>query len=261
MGLPNPGAREEVDLLREARERLAPLGVALIASVSADTAEEFAEAAALVSEARPSLIEVNISCPNVRSETGEMFASSAQAAAEVTRRVKAATAVPCVVKLAPNVPDIARIAAAVEEAGADAITAVNTMPGMIVDAESGRPVLANLSGGVSGPALKPIALRCVHDVAGAVHIPIIGTGGVLSGEDAVEMISAGATCVGIGSAVVYRGENAFALILGELRSWLADRGHADLAAIRGRTRCAHGPGRAERESNPPPVPTWERRRG
>jgi dihydroorotate dehydrogenase (NAD+) catalytic subunit len=258
MGLPNPGMYEEVELLREAAERLAPLGAALIASISADTAEEFAEAAAVVAEARPALIEVNISCPNVLSETGEMFASSAKAAAEVTRRVKAATAIPCVVKLSPNVPDIAAIAAAVADAGADVITAVNTMPGMVVDAETGQPVLANGSGGVSGPALKPIALRCVHEIAGAVRVPIIGTGGVLTGEDAVEMISAGATCVGVGSAVVYRGENAFGLILEELTRWLADRGHAGLDAVRGRTRCADRPGPA---SNPPPVPTWEKHRG
>jgi dihydroorotate dehydrogenase (NAD+) catalytic subunit len=254
MGLPNPGAQEEVALLQEAAGRLAALGVPLFASISADTAEAFGEAAALVARARPAAIEVNISCPNVRSEHGEMFASSAESAAEVTRRVKEATSIPCFVKLAPNVPDIAGIARAVVAAGADAITAINTMPGMLVDAESGAPVLANGTGGISGPALKPIALRCVHEIAVAVGVPIIGTGGVLTGADAVEMVSAGATCVGVGSAVFYRGESAFSLIRDELACWLSAHGCAGLDEIRGRTRRAVS---SATISTPPPFPTWE----
>jgi dihydroorotate dehydrogenase (NAD+) catalytic subunit len=250
MGLPNPGAEEEAALLEEAAARLAPLGVPLIASISADTAEGFAQAARIVARARPALIEVNISCPNVQSEHGEMFASSAEAAAEVTRRVTAAVDIPCIVKLSPNVPDIAAIARAVAKAGAAGITAINTMPGMLVDAESGAPVLDNRTGGISGPALKPIALRCVHEIAGALDIPVIGTGGVLTGLDAVEMISAGAACVGVGSAVFYRGENAFTLIRDELALWLTERGQT-LDGIRGRTRCARD---ASRSTNPPPVP-------
>jgi dihydroorotate dehydrogenase (NAD+) catalytic subunit len=218
MGLPNPGVEEEVSLLEEAARRLAPLGVPLIASISADTAEGFGNAAAIVAQAGPALIEVNISCPNVQSDHGEMFAASAEAAAEVTRRVKSATSIPCIVKLSPNVPDIAAI---------------------------------------SGPALKPIALRCVHDIAGAVDIPIIGMGGVLTGVDAVEMISAGAACVGVGSAIFYRGQDAFALIRGELERWLEDRG-LTLDDIRGRTRRVR---QNAVESNPPPVPGWEERHG
>jgi dihydroorotate dehydrogenase (NAD+) catalytic subunit len=253
MGLPNPGAEEEAELLAEAARLLAPLGVPLIASISADTADGFAEAARIVSRAKPALIEVNISCPNVQAEHGEMFASSAAAAADVTRRVTTATGIPCIVKLSPNVADIASIARAVAAAGAAAITAINTMPGMLVDAESGAPVLANTTGGISGPALKPIALRCVHEISGAVDIPVIGTGGVLTGVDAVEMISAGAACVGIGTAVFYRGEATFALIRNELSAWLAQRG-LTLAGIRGRTRCARETGKA---TNPPPVPGWK----
>ncbi|HYW84726.1 MAG TPA: dihydroorotate dehydrogenase, partial [Spirochaetia bacterium] len=212
MGLPNPGAEEEARLLEAAVRRLAPLGVPVIASISADTAESFGQSAEIVSRARPALIEVNISCPNLQSDQHEMFAASAEAAANVTRCVKAATAIPCIVKLSPNVADIGAIARAVAAAGADAITAINTMPGMLVDAETGTPVLANRSGGISGPALKPVALRCVHEIASVVGIPVIGTGGVLTGQDAVEMVSAGALCVGVGSAVFYRGENTFSLI-------------------------------------------------
>jgi len=254
MGLPNPGAEEETRLLREAVRLLMPLGVSLIASIAADTVEGFGEAAALVGEAGTAFIEVNISCPNVQAEHGEMFSSSAASAAAVTRRVKASTAVPCIVKLSPNVPDIAEIARAVVAEGADAITAINTMPGMLVDAESGSPVLANRQGGISGPALKPIALRCVHDIASAVSVPIIGTGGVLNGVDAVEMITAGATCVGVGTAVVWRGENVFALIRDELSAWLREHGYACLEQIRSRTqRTLMHPV----PSNPPPVPGGE----
>ena len=250
MGLPNPGAKEEVGLLRAAASALSPLGVALIASISADTIEDFGAVAALVAEARPALIEVNISCPNVQSDHGEMFASSARSAAAVTAAVKACTSIPCVVKLSPNVPDIASIARAVVAEGADAITAINTMPGMLIDAESGMPILANRSGGISGAALKPIALRCVYEIAAAVSVPIIGTGGVLTGTDVVEMISAGATCVGVGSAIVSRGDQAFALILDELTLWLRERSCASLEAIRGRTQRPISPSL----TNPPPIP-------
>ena len=250
MGLPNPGAEEEVSLLRTAAKALAPLGVPLIASISADTVKDFGAAAALVAQAEPSLIEVNISCPNVQAEHGEMFASSARSAAAVTAAVKASTSIPCIVKLSPNVPDIAAIARAVVAEGADAITAINTMPGMLVDAESGMPVLANRSGGISGAALKPIALRCVHEIAAAVSVPIIGTGGVLTGTDAVEMISAGAACVGVGTAIVGRGAAAFSFILEELTVWLRERGYASLDQIRGRTQRPCSPS----VTNRPPIP-------
>ena len=138
MGLPNPGVAEEAELLREAALRLRPLRVALIASLSADTAESFAESAAILERAGPDMIELNISCPNLGAEHGEMFAASAEAAADVTARVKAVTSLPCLVKLSPNVHDIAEIARAVVEAGADGITAINTMPGHARGCGSGR---------------------------------------------------------------------------------------------------------------------------
>jgi len=255
MGLPNPGVTEELALLREASRRLRRLGVALIASVSADTAEDFADAAARLAEAGPDMIELNVSCPNLGAEHGEMFAATPRAAAEVTARVKAATRIPCLVKLSPNVHDIGEVARAVVEAGADGITAINTMPGMLIDAASGAPVLANQTGGLSGPALKPIALRCVYDIASVVSVPIIGTGGVLSGTDAVEMISAGATAVGVGSAVFYRGGDAFSLVKDELSAWLAEHECWSLDDIRGR---AHTSRKAAVVTALPPVPGWER---
>lgn len=233
IGLTNPGAEEEVHLLRASKALLAPLGVPLIASIFAPTVAQFGAVARTISEAEPDLIEVNISCPNVGDEFGTPFAGSTDSAAAVTVAVKAATNIPISVKLAPNVPAIARIAAAVVEAGADAITAVNTMPGMVIDAEAARPVLSNRVGGISGPALKPVALRCVAEIAAAVSVPIIGTGGVTTGRDAAEMIMAGATAVGVGTAVWYRGPEAFQQITAELRAFMARQGYPNLEAMRG----------------------------
>ena len=193
--------------------------------------------AAAIAAAQPDFIEVNISCPNVHSEFGEPYAADARAAAEVTGYVKEAVAsagIPVIVKLAPNVPSIARIARAVVEAGADALCVINTMPGLLIDAESGQAILANRSGGLSGPMLKPIALKCVYDVYRACPgIPIIGTGGVNSGQDVIEMIMAGATAVGIGSAIYYRGVEAVAQIKQELVDWLEQHSVTDLNTVRG----------------------------
>ncbi|MBI1293998.1 dihydroorotate dehydrogenase [bacterium] len=237
IGLANPGAEAEVTLLVAAREQLAPLGVPLIASIFAGTEAEFGEVAAIVAQARPDFIEVNISCPNVGSEFGEPFAGNPESAAAVTRQVKAAlvgTAIPVIVKLAPNVPSIGRIARAVVEAGADALCAVNTMPGLVLDAESGQSVLANRSGGLSGPAIKPIALKAVYDARRACpNVPIIGTGGVNSGRDAIEMLMAGATTVGVGSAIYYRGGEALTIILAEMEAWLSEHGYDDVNQVRG----------------------------
>lgn len=237
IGLANPGAEAEVELLAAAKARLAPLGAPLIASIFGGRPGEFSVVAATVARARPNFVEVNISCPNVHSEFGEPFAASPDAAAEVTAAVKralAASGIPVIVKLAPNAPSVARIARAVVEAGADALCAVNTMPGMLIDAESGQPILANRSGGLSGPALKPIALKCVYDAHKACpDTPIIGTGGVTSGVDAIEMLMAGASAVGVGSAVYYRGPQAIEAIVAEMDAWLDAHGVSDVRAVCG----------------------------
>jgi dihydroorotate dehydrogenase (NAD+) catalytic subunit len=263
MGLPNPGADEEAAMLAEARRRLAPLGVPLIASIAADTIDGFAEAAAAVSRAAPDLIEVNISCPNVADSHGAMFAFSPDAAAAATRAAKGATAIPCLVKLSPQVSDIAAIARAVAGAGADGITAINTLSGMLVDAETGLPVLANRTGGISGPALKPLALRCVYEICAAVDIPVIGTGGVSTGLDAIEMLSVGAAAVGVGTAVAGSGDGAFARIVDELGGWMLTRGISHISDIRGRAHRAAPAGAdpAARRTNPPPVPGWRPHEG
>jgi len=236
IGLTNPGAREEVGVLREAGRRLRAMDVPLFASIFAPRVEDFAETAKTIAEAEPDLIEINISCPNVASEFGTPFSASEESAAEVTRAVRQAVSLPLSVKLAPNVPQIGRIARAVVLEGADAITAINTMPAMLIDAQAGKPVLSNLTGGLSGPALKPIALRCVWEIARSVSVPIIGTGGVSSGEDAAEMLMAGATLVGVGSAVWQHGPAVFGRIATELRDFMAREGYPDLASLRGKAR-------------------------
>jgi dihydroorotate dehydrogenase (NAD+) catalytic subunit len=234
VGLANPGVDEEVEIIGRAREMLEPLGVPLVASIFAETVEGFAEVARKISEAQPHFIELNISCPNVSHEFGRPFACDAGDAAQVTAAAKEATSIPLIVKLSPNVTDIAAIARSVEEAGADAIAAINTLgPGMIIDIYSGQPVLANRVGGVSGPAIRPIAVRCVYDIYQAVEIPIIGIGGVGDGRDALEMVMAGATAVGIGSAVRHGGPEIFEAILDQMKAFMSEEGHTDLEELRG----------------------------
>lgn len=238
IGLANPGVEEMAAILKDAKGRLEPLGVPLIASIFAETVEGFAEVARRVSKAEPDFIEVNISCPNVAAEFGRPFAADPDSAAAVTKAVKGATHLPVIVKLSPNVTDIATIAGAVEAAGADAIAAINTVAGMVIDVDCGQPILANRVGGLSGPAIRPIAVRCVYEIYQAVDIPIIGLGGVVDGRDAVEMIMAGATAVGVGSAVYYRGVDAFGEMAQEIVSFTIEHGHKTLADLRGMA-CPH----------------------
>jgi len=237
IGLANPGVEAEVALLASAKAQLTPLGVPLLASIFAGTVEEFGTVARIVAQAKPDMVEVNISCPNVHSEFGEPFAGNPESAAAVTASVKQAlvgTDIPVIDKLAPNVPSIARIARAAVEAGADALCAINTMPGLVIDGESGQTILANRSGGLSGAALKPIALKCVYDVYKACpNIPIIGTGGVTTGQDAIEMLMVGATVVGIGSAIYYRGATTIQQIKTEVETWLDTHHVTKLAELRG----------------------------
>lgn len=192
LGLGNDGAMAMVPKLGEA-QRL--LSVPLFVSIYGETIKEFVGLARFVDIISPALIELNLSCPNL----GKRGLDEATVFL-VTSQVKEAVACPISVKLAPNLPNIVDIAVAAESAGADAITAVNTMPAMAISAATGLPILSNVTGGLSGPALKPIALKCVYDIAKRVRIPIIGVGGVSRGADVAEMLFAGATLVGVGTA-------------------------------------------------------------
>ena len=198
VGLQNPGVdkviSEELPKLKQCFHK------PVIANVSGFSVDEYAECARkLDAEAQVGLIEVNISCPNVHGG-GMTFGTDTEAAAEVTRAVKAVCKKPVYIKLTPNVTDIAAIARACEEAGADGISLINTLLGMRIDLRRRRPVIANTMGGFSGSAVFPVALRMVWQVYEAVRIPIIGIGGVSSAEDVIEMMLAGATAVQVGAA-------------------------------------------------------------
>jgi dihydroorotate dehydrogenase (NAD+) catalytic subunit len=235
VGLANPGVEVEVEELVRTKVLLQPWGTALVASIFADTVEGFSLVAARIAEAEPDLLEVNISCPNVHDEFGTPFAADTGASAEVTAAVKESVGgrMPILVKLSPSVADITAIARAVEQAGADGISAVNTLSGMIIDVQARRPILANRTGGVSGPAIRPVAVRCVYEICRAVMVPIVGMGGVSSGRDAAEMIMAGATAVGVGSAVYGQGPEVFGRIGNELASLVEELGYASVAEMRG----------------------------
>jgi len=233
VGLTNPGVDQEVLEILKLKKLLVKNEVKIIASFFGGTFEEFSKLAKKLSQAEPDFLELNISCPNTESEFGQPFAASWQDTYKVVKEVKRVTKIPVIVKLSPNVTDIKTIAQAAEGAGADAICAINTVLGMIIDIEAGKPILTNKMGGVSGPAIKPIAIRCVYQLAQAVKLPIIGLGGLNSGKDAVEMIMAGATALGIGSAVYYRGINVFSKINKEIKQFMIKHDYKTLADFRG----------------------------
>ncbi len=234
VGLSNPGVEEEQETVRALKKKTkAPI----IGSVFESAPETFAEVTSKLAEAKPDFIELDLSCPHLSKEKGFAgygdFSSNPKAAAEVVEKVKEACKLPVFAKLSPNCASIAEVAQACEGAGADGITAINTAKGMAINAELKSPVLSNKSGGMSGPALKPIAVKCVYDVYGAVEIPIIGTGGVLNGKDAIEMMMAGASAVGIGSAVYWRGFRVFSLISEEMRAWMKENGYTSTKQLVG----------------------------
>lgn len=235
VGLSNPGVEVMVDEIRRAKAQLQPLGVPIVASIFANTIYDFGTLARYISEAEPDLIEANISCPNIDARYEQMFAASPYVSAQVTRRIKENTGIPLIVKLSPNVEDIVAVAQAVVEAGADAISAINSLgPGMVIDTETAFPVLANRIGGISGPAIRPIAVRCVYDICRSVHVPVIGIGGVSSGRDVVEMLLVGATAVGIGSAVNYHGVAVFERAIEDLKQYMQRHQYRSLDEFRGK---------------------------
>ena len=197
IGLENPGIDVFLkDILPKVRKE-AP-NTAFIANFSGSSVEDYGIMAEKLDVDGVDGIEVNISCPNVK-EGGIVFGTDPKAAAAVTMEVKAHTSKPVIVKLSPNVTDITVMAKAVEEAGADALALINTLTGMVIDINSWKPLLGNVTGGLSGPAVKPIAVRMVYQVAQAVKIPILGLGGIATAEDAIEFLLAGASTVAVGA--------------------------------------------------------------
>ncbi len=196
IGLQNPGLEE---FLSGYLPRLRHLGTKLIANIAGNTLEDYAYVAGALDRAVGiDAIEVNISCPNVK-QGGIQFGTVPRMAAEVTKAVRANTGLPVIVKLSPNVTDITEISRAVVAEGADALSLINTLLGMSIDVGTRRPVLANIMGGLSGPAVKPVALRMVWQVSQAVKVPVLGMGGILTAGDALEFILAGATAIAVGT--------------------------------------------------------------
>lgn len=197
IGLQNPGLEK---VIAEELKWLEQYDVPIIANVAGTLTEDYVEVAKHISKAKNvHALELNISCPNVKCG-GITFGTDPSVAAELTAAVKEVSEVPVYVKLSPNVTDIVEIARAVEAGGADGITMINTLIGMRLDTRTGRPVIANGTGGLSGPAVKPVALRMVYEVAKQVSIPIIGMGGVATVDDVIDFMSAGASAVAVGTA-------------------------------------------------------------
>ncbi|WP_312336771.1 dihydroorotate dehydrogenase [Anaerospora hongkongensis] len=196
IGLENPGVDA---FLATILPQLKQYDVPVIANISGNTVEEYALMAKKLTVAGVAGLEVNISCPNVKNGC-LAFGVDPESAALVTGAVKNNTSLPVIVKLSPNVTDIVTVAKAVEAAGADAVSLINTLLGMAIDIHSWRPVLGNVVGGLSGPAVKPVALRMVWQVAKAVTVPVIGMGGIMTAEDALEFMLAGAAAVSVGTA-------------------------------------------------------------
>ena len=196
IGLENPGVEF---FLQTILPRLVPYGMNVIVNISGSSADEYGELAKRLDVPGVAGIELNVSCPNVK-EGGILFGTSPDAVTSVVRAAKANTKKPVILKLSPNVTDIVPIAQAAEKAGADALSLINTLLGMEIDIRTRRPVLGNITGGLSGPAVKPVALRLVWQTARAVHIPVIGMGGIMTADDAIAFFLAGASAVAVGTA-------------------------------------------------------------
>lgn len=231
IGLQNPGAREVVNRILPALDFEA---TRYIANVSGSTIEEYAEVCRLFDDSPIDAVEVNISCPNVK-EGGVAFGNYPEMSARVVAACRAATCKPLIIKLSPNQADIAENARHCIEAGADGFAVINTVSGMAIDIESREPVLGNNQGGLSGPAIKPIALLKVHQVHQVCRphgIPIIGQGGVVDGKDALEFLVAGATAVGIGTGLFYE-PLALRRITSEIRKYLRSHGFSSVRELTG----------------------------
>lgn len=197
IGLQNPGLE---NVLNNELKWLEQFDVPIIANIAGSLENDYVEVAKEISKAtNVAALELNISCPNVK-EGGIAFGTDPETAKRLTKKVKDASDVPVYVKLSPNVTNIVEMAKAVEEGGADGLTMINTLLGMRLDLKTGKPVLANKTGGLSGPAIKPVAIRMIHEVSQQVQIPIIGMGGITSAEDVIEFFYAGASAVAVGTA-------------------------------------------------------------
>jgi len=222
-------------LIREKAPEWKKWEVPVVVNIAGKTIDEYAKLAAILdSVTGVSGLEVNISCPNVKAG-GVEFGTDPESAAAVTSAVRKATTLPVIVKLTPNVADIKSIAKAVENAGADAVSLINTLRGMAIDINKMKPLLGNMSGGLSGPAVKPVALSMVYETAGAVSIPVIGCGGITTATDAIEFLMAGATAVQVGTAIFVNPQAPIDILDG-IKDFMRKNGIDDISRLIGIAR-------------------------
>ncbi|MCJ7633035.1 dihydroorotate dehydrogenase [Candidatus Bathyarchaeota archaeon] len=229
MGLPNSGANEFLNELSDAS-----IGeeIVIVGSIYGVNPHEFAETAQILAKGNISAIELNVSCPHTKGMGAEV-GQDPNLVQEVVRAVKARTKLPVFIKLTPNVTSIVDLALAAEKAGANAIVAINTLRAMVIDIDTGYPVLANKVGGLSGPAIKPVAVRNVYEISQAVRIPVIGCGGITDWRDAVEFLLAGASAIQIGTAVAYRDLKIFGEVTSGVSKYLAEKNFKEVEEIVG----------------------------
>jgi dihydroorotate dehydrogenase (NAD+) catalytic subunit len=225
MGLPNPG----VDCFGKEIEELKEFIV--IGSIYGKDAKEFAKVASKMQEYGVSALELNLSCPHVK-KYGEEVGCDPDTVEDIVSRVKECVSIPVFAKLSPNV-NIKEIAESAERGGADALVAINAVKGMIIDIDVGKPILYNKVGGYSGKGIKPIGIRCVFEIRRSTNIPIIGAGGITTGEDAIQYFMAGASAIEIGTGVYYRGLNVFKKVCTEIKEWMERQGYKEIGDIVG----------------------------
>lgn len=228
MGLPNPGIKDFVEEIAEAKK----IGIPIIVSIFGFSPDEFAVVAEEAAKGGADALELNISCPHVE-KAGAEIGQNPQLVAEVVKKVKKVVKIPVIVKLTPNVNDICEVSIAAANVGADGVTAVNTVRAMAIDVETMRPILANKIGGLSGAAIKPIALRCVFEIYHSVNVPIIGCGGITSWQDAVEFLLAGASAVQIGTAIALNDVEVFGTVTGGIDQYIKRKGFDNVNEIVG----------------------------
>jgi dihydroorotate dehydrogenase (NAD+) catalytic subunit len=229
MGLPNPGAEEYEGEIRTAKEEG---DIVIIASIYGSRPNELAKLARIMENADVDAVELNLSCPNVEG-VGMQVGQDPELVGNIVEAVKNSVRVPVLTKLTPNVSDIKVLAKASEEAGSDCIVAINTIRAIAIDLETGRPILAGKLGGLSGPAIKPVALRCVYEASQAVNIPVMGCGGVTCWQDAMEFFLAGASAVQIGTAIAYKGLDVFREVTCGLENYLKRKGFKGIDEVVG----------------------------
>lgn len=228
MGLPNPG----INQYKAEMNKLQKSKIPIIGSIYGANTKEFVVLATKMEQYGAAAVELNVSCPHAK-KYGLEVGCDASLLETIVSTIKKQVHIPVFVKLSPNVVNIIEIAQAAERGDADAIVAINTVKGMKIDLDTMQPILANKTGGYSGKAIKPIGVRCVYDIAQSIKIPVIGVGGITTGEDAIEYFMAGASAVQIGSAVYYRGPNVFKYVCKEINTWMDKHGYKKIAELIG----------------------------